>query len=44
LIAIPFRGKVEEAWLAAVHHTGPVSASMIDGKWVHGDLACSASS
>jgi cytosine/adenosine deaminase-related metal-dependent hydrolase len=38
LIAIPFRGKTEESWSAAVHHTGPVSASMIDGKWVHGDF------
>jgi cytosine/adenosine deaminase-related metal-dependent hydrolase len=38
LIAIPFRGKTEESWLATVHHTGPVSASMIDGKWVHGDF------
>jgi cytosine/adenosine deaminase-related metal-dependent hydrolase len=44
LIAIPFRGKTEESWLASVHHAGPVSASMIDGKWVHGDLACSSSS
>jgi cytosine/adenosine deaminase-related metal-dependent hydrolase len=39
LIAIPFCGKVEDAWSAAVDHTGPVSASMIDGKWVHGELA-----
>jgi len=39
LIAIPFRGKLEEAWSAVLHHTGPVSTSMIDGKWVHGDLA-----
>jgi aminodeoxyfutalosine deaminase len=39
LIAIPFHGKTEESWLAAVHHTGPVSASMINGKWVHGDWA-----
>jgi aminodeoxyfutalosine deaminase len=38
LMAIPFRGKTEESWSAAVHHTGPVSASMIDGKWVHGDF------
>jgi cytosine/adenosine deaminase-related metal-dependent hydrolase len=40
LIAIPFHGKAEEAWSAAVHHTGPVAASMIDGKWVHGDFVC----
>ena len=39
LIAIPFHGQTEESWSAAVHHTGPVMASMIDGKWVHGDLA-----
>jgi cytosine/adenosine deaminase-related metal-dependent hydrolase len=39
LITIPFRGKTEEAWLAAVHHTGAVSASMIDGKWAHGEFA-----
>jgi cytosine/adenosine deaminase-related metal-dependent hydrolase len=40
LIAIPFHGKTEESWSAAVHHTGPVMASMIDGKWVHGDFGC----
>ncbi len=38
LIAIPFHGKAEESWSAAVHHTGPISASMIDGQWVHGDF------
>jgi aminodeoxyfutalosine deaminase len=38
LIAIPFHGNAEESWSAAVHHTGPVNASMIDGKWVHGDF------
>jgi cytosine/adenosine deaminase-related metal-dependent hydrolase len=32
LIAITFQGKPQEAWAAAVHHTGPVTASMIDGK------------
>jgi aminodeoxyfutalosine deaminase len=36
LIAIPFHGKTEESWSAAVYHTGPVTASMIDGRWVHG--------
>jgi hypothetical protein len=40
LIAIPFHAKVEDSWSAAVHHTGPVTASMIDGKWVHGDYGC----
>ena len=43
LITIPFRGKTEDSWLAAVHHTGPVTASMIDGKWVHGDSVDSSS-
>jgi len=38
LIALPFHGKAEESWSAAVHHTGPVGASMIDGKWVQGDF------
>ena len=38
LIAIPFHGKTEESSTAAVHHAGPVSASMIDGTWVHGDF------
>ncbi len=42
LIAIPFQGKAEDAWAAVVHHTGPVAASMIDGQWVHGDVACSS--
>jgi aminodeoxyfutalosine deaminase len=37
LIALPFHDKAEDAWSAAVHHTGPVTASIIDGKWVHGD-------
>jgi cytosine/adenosine deaminase-related metal-dependent hydrolase len=38
MITIPFHGKTEDAWAAAVHHTGPVTASMIDGKWIHGDV------
>jgi cytosine/adenosine deaminase-related metal-dependent hydrolase len=42
LITIPFHGKTEESWSAAVHHTGPITASMIDGKWVHGDHVCKA--
>ena len=33
LIAIPFKGKVEDATEAAVHHKGDVLASMIDGEW-----------
>jgi len=35
LIAIPFSGKAGDAWEAVVHHTGDVSASMIDGCWTH---------
>jgi cytosine/adenosine deaminase-related metal-dependent hydrolase len=34
LIAIPFSGKIQEVWEAAVHHVGNVSASMIDGQWL----------
>jgi cytosine/adenosine deaminase-related metal-dependent hydrolase len=33
LIVIPFRGKVEDASEATVHHKGDVLASMIDGEW-----------
>lgn len=33
LIAIPFKGKIEDAEAAAVHHNGDVLASMIDGEW-----------
>jgi cytosine/adenosine deaminase-related metal-dependent hydrolase len=39
MIAIPFRGKPDDAWSALVHHTGPVSASMINGKWAQGEFA-----
>jgi cytosine/adenosine deaminase-related metal-dependent hydrolase len=39
LIAIPFRGKTEDSWLAAVQHIGQVAVSMMDGKWVHGEFA-----
>ena len=34
LIAIPFRGKKAEAYAAVLAHTGPVSAAMIDGRWI----------
>jgi cytosine/adenosine deaminase-related metal-dependent hydrolase len=34
LIAIPFSGKLSETEPAVLHHPGPVSKSMIDGKWV----------
>jgi aminodeoxyfutalosine deaminase len=34
LITIPFRGKLEAAHEAALHHKGDVLASMIDGGWV----------
>lgn len=33
LIAIPYKGKIEDANEAAVHHKGDVLASMIDGGW-----------
>jgi cytosine/adenosine deaminase-related metal-dependent hydrolase len=33
LIVIPFKGKVEDATEAAVHHEGDVLGSMIDGEW-----------
>jgi len=33
LIAIPFKGKPEDAHEAAVHHEGDVVASLIDGGW-----------
>ncbi len=33
LIAIPFSGKLKDAYEAVVQHPGPVAASMIEGKW-----------
>jgi len=33
LIVIPFNGKVEDAYEAAVHYKGDVRGSMIDGQW-----------
>jgi aminodeoxyfutalosine deaminase len=33
LIAVPFTGNPTEACEAVVHHSGDVSASMIDGQW-----------
>ena len=33
LIVIPFKGKVEDASEAALHHKGEVVGSMIDGEW-----------
>jgi cytosine/adenosine deaminase-related metal-dependent hydrolase len=33
VIAIPFVGKTNEVYEAALHHKGDVSASMIDGRW-----------
>ncbi len=38
MIAIPFQGRMEDAWSAVVHHAGAVTASMIDGKWIHGNF------
>lgn len=34
LITVPFRGPLDEATTAVVHHVGPVTATMIDGVWV----------
>ena len=34
LIAIPFNGVGKDVHEAVLRHGGPVSASMIDGKWV----------
>jgi cytosine/adenosine deaminase-related metal-dependent hydrolase len=39
LIAIPFDGKKEDSWAAAVHHAGEAAAVMIDGRWVFGSFA-----
>jgi cytosine/adenosine deaminase-related metal-dependent hydrolase len=36
LAAIPYAGKAGDAWEAVVHHTGDVSATMIEGHWVAG--------
>ena len=33
LIVVPFAGKTDEVYDAALHHRGPVAASMIDGHW-----------
>jgi cytosine/adenosine deaminase-related metal-dependent hydrolase len=38
MIAIPYHGRMDEACAAVVHHTGPVTASVIDGKWIHGEI------
>ncbi|MGB7767323.1 MAG: amidohydrolase family protein [Verrucomicrobiia bacterium] len=34
LVAIPFPGGPEDVFESLLDHTGPVSASMIDGRWV----------
>jgi aminodeoxyfutalosine deaminase len=34
LITFPYTGRPREACEAVIHHTGEVSASMIDGQWV----------
>ena len=34
LIALPFAGKTEDAPAGVVHHTGELSAAMIDGQWI----------
>lgn len=33
LIALPFTGPVADPYAAAIHHRGPVAASLIDGEW-----------
>jgi aminodeoxyfutalosine deaminase len=33
LIAVPFQGGGAEAWETIITHTGPVAASMIEGRW-----------
>ena len=35
LIAIPNKGDATNVYEAIVQHTGPVSASLIDGRWAH---------
>jgi cytosine/adenosine deaminase-related metal-dependent hydrolase len=34
LITIPFQGRREDAYAAVTRHSGPISASMIDGQWI----------
>jgi 5-methylthioadenosine/S-adenosylhomocysteine deaminase len=34
VVAIPFSGKAKAGYDAALEHTGNVSASMIEGRWV----------
>ena len=34
LIVVPYSGTAKDAFSAVVQHRGPVSASMIDGRWV----------
>jgi cytosine/adenosine deaminase-related metal-dependent hydrolase len=36
IIALPFRGKLSEAFEAVLEHKGDVAARMIDGQWVVG--------
>lgn len=36
LIAIPYDGKIKNAWDAIVHHQGEVTATMIAGEWAIG--------
>jgi len=33
LIAIPGTGKARDIYAAVLHHSGAVTASMIDGRW-----------
>lgn len=36
LAAIPFAGKIKDAWAAVIHHRGDALATMIDGRWAAG--------
>jgi aminodeoxyfutalosine deaminase len=40
LVALPFAGKVADAYDGVLHHTGDVAASMIDGQWVIEPALC----
>jgi cytosine/adenosine deaminase-related metal-dependent hydrolase len=38
LISVPFAGQAAESAAAVIHHPGDVPVSMIDGRWVKGEL------
>jgi aminodeoxyfutalosine deaminase len=39
IIAIPFAGKLKDAWEAVIHHSGDVTASIIAGRWISGPVS-----